>query len=54
MSVIEYIIVHELTHLLEANHTPEFWNRIAVQLPDYSMAKKCLKEHGEVLENDFG
>ena len=54
MSVIEYIIVHELTHLLEANHTPEFWNRVAVQLPDYSRAKKWLKEHGEVLENDFG
>lgn len=53
MTVIEYIIVHELTHLLEANHTPEFWNRVAVQLPDYSKAKHWLKENGHELEVDF-
>jgi predicted metal-dependent hydrolase len=53
MTVIEYIIVHELTHLLEANHTPEFWNRIAVQLPNYAKAKSWLKENGFELEVDF-
>ena len=53
MTVIEYIIVHELTHLLVANHTPEFWNRVAVQLPKYSEAKNWLKEFGHELETDF-
>jgi predicted metal-dependent hydrolase len=53
MTVIEYIIVHELTHLLEANHTPEFWNRVAAQLPNYDKAKKWLKENGHELETDF-
>lgn len=53
MTVIEYIIVHELTHLLEANHTPEFWNRVAVQLPNYDKAKLWLKENGHELEVDF-
>jgi predicted metal-dependent hydrolase len=53
MTVIEYIIVHELTHLLEANHTPEFWNRVAVQLPNYTKAKNWLKEYGYELERDF-
>jgi predicted metal-dependent hydrolase len=51
--VIEYIIVHELTHLLEANHTPEFWNRVAVQQPNYEKAKKWLREFGGELEKDF-
>ena len=53
MTVIEYIIVHELTHLLEANHTPEFWNRVAVQQPNYTKAKTWLKEFGHELEKDF-
>ena len=53
MTVIEYIIVHELTHLLEANHTPEFWNRVAAQLPSYEKAKNWLKENGHLIEVDF-
>ena len=53
INVIEYIIVHELTHLLESNHTPEFWNRVSAQLPNYDKAKKWLKENGHELETDF-
>ena len=53
MTVIEYIIVHELTHLLESNHTQEFWNRVAAQLPNYDKAKNWLKEYGFELERDF-
>ncbi|MBI5192601.1 MAG: M48 family metallopeptidase [Nitrospirae bacterium] len=53
MTVIEYIIVHELTHLLVSNHTPEFWNRIAVQQPNYTKAKGWLREFGHELEKDF-
>lgn len=53
MTVVEYIIVHELTHLLEANHTPEFWNRVAAQLPNYDKAKQWLRENGHELETDF-
>lgn len=53
MTVIEYIIIHELTHLLEANHTPEFWNRVAVTQPNFLKAKNWLKEFGHELETDF-
>jgi predicted metal-dependent hydrolase len=53
ITVIEYIIVHELTHLLESNHTPEFWNRVAAQLPSYDNAKIWLKENGNILEEEF-
>jgi hypothetical protein len=53
MTVIEYIIVHELTHLLESNHNQDFWNRVAAQLPNYDKAKYWLKEYGYELERDF-
>lgn len=51
--VIDYIIVHELTHLLESNHTPEFWNIVSVQLPNYQKAKEWLLNNGQVLEFKF-
>ena len=51
--VIDYIIVHELTHLLESNHTPDFWNIVSVQLPHYDKAKEWLKENGNLLETEF-
>lgn len=53
MNVIEYIIVHELTHLLEANHTPEFWNRVKTSLPRFTSAKKWLLDYGYELEVDL-
>jgi predicted metal-dependent hydrolase len=53
INVIDYIIVHELAHLLEPNHTPEFWNIISVQLPNYKKAKEWLKNNGHLLEVDF-
>jgi predicted metal-dependent hydrolase len=51
--VVDYIIVHELTHLLESNHTSKFWNIISVQLPHYNKAKDWLKENGNLLETEF-
>ena len=53
VNVIEYIIVHELTHLIESNHTAKFWNIVSVQLPYYQKAKEWLKENGSILESDF-
>jgi predicted metal-dependent hydrolase len=51
--VIDYVIVHELTHLREPNHTAEFWNIISVQLSDYKKAKNWLKDNGSLLEAEF-
>lgn len=51
--VVDYLIVHELAHLLEPNHTPAFWNIVAVQAPRYELAKEWLRKHGSVLEEDF-
>lgn len=53
MFVLEYIVVHELAHLLESNHTPRFWNIVSIQIPQYQKAKEWLKEHGELLEEEL-
>jgi predicted metal-dependent hydrolase len=50
MLVIDYVIVHELAHLIEANHTPRFWNIIRAQTPTMEKAKAWLKENGQLLE----
>lgn len=45
--VIKYIVIHELAHLIELNHSEQFWNIVKVQMPNYDIAKEWLKEHGE-------
>jgi len=50
MRVIEYVIVHELTHLLEPNHTADFRAVVRNQLPDYLKSKGRLKRAGGLLE----
>lgn len=48
--VIDYAIVHELAHLIEANHSPRFWNIIRAQAPTMEKAKIWLRENGQLLE----
>ena len=45
-SIIDYVLVHELVHLLEANHSRAFWRRVERTLPDYRRRKQWLAEHG--------
>jgi predicted metal-dependent hydrolase len=48
--VVEYVVVHELVHLREAHHTPEFWTRLERAMPDFAVRKQWLAEHaGEVI-----
>ena len=40
---LEYVVVHELAHLRENNHSPRFWAIVADALPDYKERQKKLK-----------
>lgn len=41
---LEYVVVHELAHLKEMNHSPAFWREVEKVLPDYRERRKKLKE----------
>ncbi|MEZ4924817.1 MAG: SprT family zinc-dependent metalloprotease [Saprospiraceae bacterium] len=45
--VINYVVIHELAHLIELNHSERFWNIVKVQMPNYLEAKEWLREFGE-------
>ncbi len=47
--IIDYIVVHELCHRLEMNHSPRFWSLVQSILPDYKSCEKWLKDNGRVL-----
>lgn len=47
--VLDYVVVHELCHLRELNHSSHFWAAVERVLPDYAASRKWLKEHGAEL-----
>lgn len=44
--IAEYVVVHEMAHLHEPHHTPEFWRRVERAMPDYELRKTWLAENG--------
>jgi len=49
-NIAEYVAVHELIHLHESHHTPEFWRRLERAMPDYDQRKRWLALHGIEVE----
>ena len=47
--IIEYIVVHELSHLKVKDHSPKFWDVVARALPDVKRRRKLLRETGTAL-----
>ncbi len=48
-SVQDYIVLHELMHFRQMNHSPEFWREVAAVCPDYEAAERWLKRHSALL-----
>ena len=48
--VIDYVIVHELAHLIHQNHGEQFWNEVARVMPDYKVGEDWLKREGTFLD----
>jgi len=46
---LEYVVIHELCHLIEFNHSARFWGLVERQMPEYEAWKKWLKAHGSEL-----
>ncbi len=47
--VLDYVVVHELCHRKQMNHSPAFWREVAALLPDYPARRAWLKNNGPVL-----
>jgi len=45
-AIIDYVVVHELTHLHEPNHGALFWKRVAAVMPDWKRRRALLANHG--------
>jgi predicted metal-dependent hydrolase len=50
LEVIDYVVVHELCHLRELNHSRSFWAQVESILPDYESHRKWLKQNGAKLK----
>jgi predicted metal-dependent hydrolase len=48
-NVVDYVIIHELAHLREMNHTARFWKVVAEQCPSWREDRRWLSEHGTEL-----
>lgn len=48
--IAEYVVVHEIAHLHEPHHTPDFWLRVERAMPDYAQRRDWLAEHGVDVE----
>jgi predicted metal-dependent hydrolase len=50
MSIIDYVVVHELCHTKHKNHSKAFWNEVQKILPDYEEKKEWLRINGDLLK----
>lgn len=48
--VIDYVIIHELAHFIEMNHSPHFWQLVADIMPDYQEKEKWLQKNRDLCD----
>jgi predicted metal-dependent hydrolase len=49
LPVLDYVVVHELAHLVEMNHSKRFWDLVETHFPAYPECKRWLKQYGPTL-----
>ena len=47
--ILDYVVAHEVSHLVEHNHGPKFWHLVSCLTEDFADSRKWLKSHGEGL-----
>lgn len=49
-NILDYIVLHEMTHMIYKDHSQEFWDRMAAVMPDYEVRKEWLRNNGIKLD----
>jgi len=49
ISVIDYVIAHELCHLIQENHSPQFWQKVQTICPDYNLKRRWLRDYADII-----
>lgn len=49
LSVLDYVVVHELAHIAEKNHSSSFWSKVKIIMPYYEKEYRWLRENGNML-----
>lgn len=52
-SAFEYVLVHELCHLLHADHSPRFWHEVEARFPDWRAERDYFRDHGRRLKGQL-
>jgi predicted metal-dependent hydrolase len=48
-AVLDYVVAHEVAHIVELNHSKAFWKQVARLMPDYARHRDWLRDHGQAL-----
>jgi predicted metal-dependent hydrolase len=51
--VVDYVVLHEVSHLRHLNHSKDFWSLVTHYMPDYKKAQEWLKNHGAALSFNY-
>lgn len=49
LEIIDYVIIHEITHIVEKNHSSDFWNKVSHIIPDFKKRRQWLHANGFLL-----
>lgn len=50
LPVIDYVVIHELVHLVERNHSSRFWGKVESLMPEFKIHRDWLKKNGYLLQ----
>ena len=48
--IVDYVVIHEICHLVHHNHAPKFWKSVERACPDFQTSKEWLRVHGRTLD----